>query len=49
MRALHHERPVRLLCRAVLVQLDLDLHRQGLWLVVAFKHWEKDEHVSPQR
>lgn len=27
--------------RAVLVQLDLDLHRQGLWLVPAFHGWRR--------
>lgn len=27
--------------RAVLVQLDLDLHRQGLWLVPAFHGWSR--------
>lgn len=49
MRALHGEQPERLPGRAALVQLDLDLHRQGLGLVVAFVHWVKDEHVSPHR
>lgn len=31
----------RFLHRAVLVQLDLDLHRQGLWLVPAFYGWSR--------